>query len=195
MFKFLPGILLIQLVTAGLVFLGVRWWQDPQFIIVIVAFGIILAILTTFWFGSIVQNMQKSTHAKMQAKHFQDREKIIRRAEREKAKVTSDSYRQREKAALKASAKTNLKMGAALAVAIGTGSLMIFSQLVTVGMMVLIAAGSGLAGYLFRVKQDRLAWKNQLQLPKVLQPAAKQIDAKKPVSAKSKRNTEDTVPE
>ena len=195
MFKFLPGILLIQLVTAGLVLLCVRWWQEPQFIIVIVAFGIILAVLTTFWFGSIVQNMHKSTHAKMQAKHFQDREKIIRRAEREKAQVTSESYRQREKAAQKASAKANLKMGAALAVAVGAGGVMIFSQLVTVGMMVLIASGSGLAGYLFRVKQDRLSWKNQLPLPKILPPATKQIDAKKTVSGKSKSNTEDTVPE
>ncbi len=195
MFKFLPGILLIQLVTAGLVVLCVRWWQEPQFIIVIVAFGIILAVLTTFWFGSIVQNMQKSTHAKMQAKHFQDREKIIRRAEREKAQVTSESYRQREKATQKANAKANVKMGAALAVAIGAGGVMIFSQLVTVGMMVLIASGSGLAGYLFRVRQDRLSWKNQLPLPKVTQQATKQIDAKKPVSGKSKRNTEDIVQE
>lgn len=190
MFKFLPGILLIQLVTVGLVVLGVRWWQEPQFIIVIVAFGIVLAVLTTFWFGSIVQNMQKSTHAKMQAKHFQDREKIIRRAEREKARVTSDSYHQREKAAQRASAKVNLKMGVALAAAIGTAGLMIFSQLVTVGIMVLVACGSGLAGYLIRVRQDRLSWKNQLPLPADIQATTKQMSAKKPGAGISKLNAE-----
>jgi Flp pilus assembly protein TadB len=189
MFKFLPGILLIQLVTAGLVLICIRWSQEPQFIIVTIAFAIIFAVLTTFWFGSIVQNIQKSTHAKLQEKHAQDREKIIRRAEREKAKVTSESYQQREKAIQKASAKANFRVGAAFALAIGAAGFMIFSQMVTVGLMVLVASGSGLAGYLFRMRQDRLSWKSQLPLPKVTQATTKQIDAKKTVSGNSKQKT------
>lgn len=189
MFKFLPGILLIQLVTAGLVIVCIRWSQEPQFIVVAVAFAIISAILTTFWFGAIVKNIQSSTHAKLQAKHAQDREKIIRRAEREKAQVTSDSYQQREKAARNASAKANFKVGAVSAVAVGTAGLLIFSQLITVGMMVLVATGSGLAGYLLRVRQDRLFLKNQFPLPKVIPGATQQIDAKKPVSGNSKLDT------
>ncbi len=179
MFKFLPGIVLIQLITVALVIVCMRWSQEPQLIIVVVAFGLILAVLTTFWFGSIVRYMQKSTHVKLQEKHAQDREKIIRRAEREKAKVTSDSYQKIEKAAQKTHAKANLKMGVALAVAVGAGCFMILSQLVTVGMMVLVACGSGLAGYLVRVRQDRLSWKKQLPLSKV---TTKRLSAKKPVS-------------
>ena len=189
MFKFLPGILLIQLVTAGLVLVCIRWSQEPQFIIVAVAFGITAAVLTTFWFGAIVQNVQKSTHAKLQAKHAQDREKIIRRAEREKAKVTSESYQQREKVAQKANAKANFKVGAVSAVAIGTAGLLIFSQLVTVGMMVLVATGSGLAGYLLRVRQDRLSSKSQTPLPKVIEGTTQQIGAKKPASGNSNPDT------
>lgn len=189
MFRFLPGILLIQLVTAGLVFICISWSQAPQLIIVVIAFGIILAILTTFWFGSIVRNMQISTHSKLQAKHAKDREKIIRRAEREKAQVTSESYQQIEKAGKKASAKANFKVGAYFTVAIGAGGIMILSQLVTVGMMVLIASGSGLAGYLFRVRQDRLSRKNQLPLPKVTKATRKQLGAQKPVSGETKLKT------
>ncbi len=169
MFKILVGILLIQLVTAGLVFISIGWSQEPQLIIIVIAFGLILAVLTTFWFGSIVQNMQQSSQAKLQAKHAQDRERILRRAEREKAKVTSESYRQIEKAAQKAHAKANFKMGAALAIATGVGGFLILSQLVTVGMMILVASGSGLAGYLIRVRQDRLSWKNQLPPQKIIQ--------------------------
>lgn len=97
MFRFLPGILLIQAVTAGLVLFSIRWSQEPQLIIVAVVFGIISAVLTTFWFGSIVHNIQQSALTKMQAKHAQDREKMIRRAEREKAQVTSKSQQQRGK--------------------------------------------------------------------------------------------------
>jgi Flp pilus assembly protein TadB len=189
MFKFLPGILLLQLVTAGLVFICVSWSQEPQLIFVVVVFGIIIAVLTTFWFGSIVRNIQNSTQAKLQAKHAQDREKIIRRAEREKAKVTSKSYQQIEKSAQKVRAKANVKAGASFAVAMGLGGIMIFSQLVTVGMMVLVAAGSGLAGYLIRVRQDHLAGKNPPPLPKVIQATTKQVSAKKPVSEYTKQKT------
>ncbi len=167
----------------------VSWSQEPQFIIITVAFGIILAVLTTFWFGSIVRNVHNSTQTKLQAKHAQDREKIIRRAEREKAKVTSKSHQQIEKAAQKAQAKANFKVGASFAVAIGAAGIMIFSQMVTVGMMVLVASGSGLAGYLIRVRQDRLFWKKKLPPPKVIQATTKQVGAKKPVSRNTKLKT------
>ncbi|MFW2367191.1 MAG: hypothetical protein ACN4GW_12290 [Desulforhopalus sp.] len=181
MFKFLPGILLIQLVTAGLVIISIRWLQ-PQLIVVVVAFGIILAVLTTFWFGSIVRNMQNSTQAKLQAKYAQDREKILRRAERDKAKLTSKSYQQIEKAAQKARSKANFKVGVSFAIAIGVGGVMILSQLATVGMMVLVASGSGLAGYLVRVRQERLSCKDFITLPRAIQTTTKQVDAKKSVS-------------
>ncbi len=178
MLKFLPGILLLQMVTAGLVLISIRWWQEPQLIVVAVAFAIIAGILTTFWFGSIAHSIQQSNETKLQAKHAQDREKIIRRAEREKAQVTSKSHQQREKFAQQASAKANFKVGAAFAAAVGAGGLMIFSQLVTVGAMVLIASGSGLAGYLLRMRQDRSAVKNPLRVAKDLPAPIKQIDEK-----------------
>ena len=180
MFKFLPGILLLQMVTAGLVIISLRWWQEPQLIVVAVAFAIIVAILTTFWFGSIAHSIQQSHQAKLQAKHAQDRETIIRQAEREKAQVTSKSYQQREKFAQHASAKANFKVGAAFAAAVAAGGLMIFSQLVTVGALVIIASGSGLAGYLLRMRQDKSAFKNQLPATKDLPAGIKQIDEKKP---------------
>jgi Flp pilus assembly protein TadB len=181
MFKFLPGILLIQLVTAGLVFIGINWLHEPQLIIVLIAFAIIFAVLTTFWFGSIVSNLHNSAHTKLQAKHAKDREKILLKAERDKAKVTSKSFQQVDKASKNAHAKANFKVGAAVAVAIGAGGIMILSQLFTVGVMILIASGSGLAGYLTRARQERLTRNNQLPLLKVKQADIKQLGRKKSV--------------
>lgn len=182
MFKFLPGILLIQLVTAGMAILCVSWSLEPQLIIVVVGFCVIIAVLTTLWFGSIVRNVENSAKAQLQAKHAQDREKIIRRAEREKAKVTSESYNQMEKAAKKANAQINFKVGVAFAAATAAGGIIIFSQLVTVGMMVLVASCGGLVGYLLRGRQDRLSWKNQSLLSKVGEPPAKKLGSLKPES-------------
>ncbi len=179
MFKFLPGILLIEIFTAGLVVLGINWSHSPQHIIVLVAFAIIVAILCTFWFGSIVANMHHSSHAKLQEKHAKEREKILLRAERDKAKVTSKSYQQIEKATKNAHAKANFKVGAAFAAAVGVGGIMILSQLVTVGMMVLVASGSGLAGYLVRARQDRLSADTSALLPAAKQKNIKPIRQKK----------------
>ncbi|MGW8193742.1 MAG: hypothetical protein ACWGOX_05695 [Desulforhopalus sp.] len=189
MFRFLPGIVLLQLVTAGLVLISVYWSQDPQFIIVAIGFGLLTAVLTTFWFGSIVRNMHNSAQAKLQAKHAQDRERIIRRAEREKAKVTSDSYQKIEREAQKARTKANVKVGVSFAAAVGVGSVMILSQLVTVGMMVLVASGSGLAGYLFRMRQDRRSRRGHLPHPGSLQTATKQTGRQKPAPASDKVDT------
>lgn len=191
MFKFLPGIILIQLVTSGLVLTAFNWAHDPQLIAVIVLFAIIIAVLCSFWFAAIAHDIHKHEQTHMLEQHAQDREKILLaaerekayiaaeksnmseqharererilvNAEREKANIASESYRHIEKETKKAHAKANFKVGAAFASAVGAGGIMIFSQFVTVGMMVLLASGSGLVGYLARARHERLSRNKQL---------------------------------
>jgi ABC-type multidrug transport system fused ATPase/permease subunit len=194
MFKFLPGIILIQLITAGLLLTAFNWSQDPQLIVVIVVFSLITGILTAFWFASIARTMVKveqtqlqeqhaeererillaaerdkayiaAERAKLQEQHAREREKILIDAEREKANIAAESFRQIEKETRKAHAKANFKVGFAFATAVGVGGIMLFSQLITVGMMVLVASGSGLAGYLTRARQERLSRIKRLSAP------------------------------
>ncbi len=191
MSQFLPGIILIQIITSGLVLTAFNWSHDFQLIIVIVVIALISAVLTAFWFSSIARNMHNNEQALLLKRHAQDREKILKEverekanvlkeksqlqnqharererimldAEREKAKIIAASYRQIEKETSKAHAKANFKVGMAFAAAVGAGSIMIFSQLVTIGIMFLLASGSGLSGYLLRARQERLSRKKQL---------------------------------
>jgi len=162
MFKFLPGILLLQLVTGGLLFAAINKSEEPQLVIVIISLSLIVAILAAFWFATIAREMHKTEQNKMQEKHARDREQILVNAEREKADIASESYRKIEKETKKAHAKANFKVGFAFAAAASVGGLMIFTQLVTVGMMVLIATGSGLAGYLARARHERISKNKQL---------------------------------
>lgn len=162
MFKFLPGILLIQLVTAGFMFAAMNKSEEPQLVIVIISLSLLVAILAAFWFASIARDMHKTVQTKMQKQHARDREQILVNAEREKADIANKSYQKIEKETKKAHAKANFKVGFAFAAAAGAGGLMIFTQLVTVGMMVLIASGSGLAGYLARARQERLSKSKQI---------------------------------
>ena len=186
MLKFLFGIIVIQLVTATTVMAALNWLLDPQFIVVLVLFSLIMALLAAFWFVYIgrdlhkieLQNMQelhafererillnaerekasiKEEGSKLQEKHAREREMILLAAEREKGNIVLQSYRNQEKEIRKAHAKANFKAGVICTVAAAAGGVLIFSQLITVGMMVLIASGSGLAGYMTRARYERLS--------------------------------------
>jgi len=193
MAKFLPAIIFIQLLTCGLVFMAINWSYDVQLIIVIVFMAIITAILAAFWFSSIARNIYIDDQAVLLERHAQDREKIHKEAEREKASVVqeksrlqdrharereqilldaerdkantvAESYKKIEQETRKAHAKANFKVGLAFAAAAGVGGVLIFSQLITLGAMVVVASGSGLSGYILRARQERLSRKKQLAL-------------------------------
>ena len=193
MLQFLPGIILIQLVTSGLILTAINWSNDVQLIIVLAAIALITAVLTSFWFSSISRNlfnneqtfmMERHAHdreqilkeaeqekaivqsekSQLQDQHARERENILLDAERDKAKTVSESYKKIEKETRKAHSKANLKVGLAVAVAAGAGGVMIFSQLITVGLMFLVASGSGLSGYLMRARHERLSRNKQLAL-------------------------------
>jgi len=193
MFKFLPGIIFVQLLTSSLVLMAFNWSYDFQLIIVIVFIALISAILAAFWFASIARNLYIDDQAELLGRHAQDRESILKESEREKADVIKEKSqlkeqhaRERERILLdaerdkadtiaesyqkialesrKAHAKANFKVGVAFAAAVGAGGIMIFSQLVTVGAMVLVASGSGLSGYIIRARHERISRKKQLAI-------------------------------
>jgi len=184
MFKFLPGIIFLQLMTAGLILIVVNGINDFQIVIVLLFVALLCVVLVAFWFASMARQMYNEEYAAIREQHAQDREILLKEAaqetvtviqeksqmqdryarererllldaEREKAKVVAESYEKIEKASRKAQSKANFKVGAAFAFAAGAGGIMIFSQLVTLGTMVLVASGSGLSGYLLRVRQER----------------------------------------
>jgi uncharacterized membrane protein YraQ (UPF0718 family) len=194
--KFLLGIIVIQLVTAITVIAALNWLQDPQFIAVVVLLSLIMALLAAFWFVYIGRDLHKNELQKTQERHAFERERILLNAEREKASITAErsklqeqharererillaaereksdialqSYRNQEKEIRKAHAKANFKAGVICTLAAATGGALIFSQLITVGMMVLIASGSGLAGYLARARHERLSRDKRLPGDKI----------------------------
>ena len=193
MLKFLFGITVIQLITVITVVTAMNWLQEPQFIVVVVMFSLIVGFLAAFWFIHIGRELNKHELEKMQERHAFERERILLNAEREKAAISAQrsqlqeqhareretilltaerekaeialqSYRSQEKEIRKAHARANFKAGVICTLAAGAGSALVFSQLVTVGMMVLIASGSGLAGYMARARHERLARDRRLPM-------------------------------
>lgn len=156
MLRFLPGIILIQLITTGLIFAGFRWSHDLQLVVVMGLIGLIIGTLAAFWFNSIARALRSEAIARVREDYALEREQIVLSAEREKATVVHQSYQRIEKETKRIHAKANFKIGLAFAAAAAAGSVMLVTQFVTLGLIVLVGSGSGLAGYLTRARQERL---------------------------------------
>lgn len=181
MFKFLPGILIIQGATAVLVLAIV---QTPAMNWVFFALlALIAGFLTAFWFASIANHIKKDAVAHLKEESVRERERLLVSTEKEKSRVFEQTHKQIIKETNRAHAKANFKVGAAVAGAVGVGVGLLALQFVTLGLLPLFAAAGGLAGYGIRARQEVLARKGQLAKGMLArQQSVKPIEAKTPVS-------------
>jgi len=154
MYKFFSGILLIQLVTIALFFAATKAELDnTQLMLTIGLLEILFSILATFWFSAMARQRHMAELEKIREEHAREREKIRVHAERQKSKIINKSQKQLLKETRRAHAAANFKVGAAFAGALAFGGIMLSTQFVTFGLLVLATAGGGLTGYLVRGKQ------------------------------------------
>ncbi len=154
--RFLLGILLVQAATGALVYAALNSGQEALWPV----FGGLAAcmgVLATFWFGSIVHHARKDAVAQLKDSFSREREKIRLQAERDKTRVIERSHKQLIRDRGRTEAKANAKVGASFAAVMGLGMLMLFTQFVTIGMLLMTTAGGALAGYGMRARQDYLA--------------------------------------
>jgi Flp pilus assembly protein TadB len=155
LFKFLLGILLLQVATAAQVYAALRT-NDPKIWFVFALLSLALGFLAAFWFSSVARHAQKDAVADMKEDFLKQRERIKVRAEREKTKVIEQSHQRIIKDRRRTEGKASLKVGASFAALIGVGAVMLFTQFVTFGMLLMSTAGGALAGYTVRARQDYL---------------------------------------
>ncbi len=166
MLRFLPGIVLIQLATLAVAFAlmqaplqGMQW-------LAIAVLGLLLSVLSAFWFSAIARGACQQQVESLREQHAREREKLRVNAERQKTKILKDSHQQILKESKRTQAKANFKVGAAFAGVAAVGGLMLFTQFLTVGMLLLGTSGGALAGYLTRARQE------QRRLVKIREDAA-----------------------
>ena len=152
-FKFLFGILLLQAATGVLVAAALRT-ENREVWILLGLFALILSILAALWFVSISTHTHKDTVSRMKEEFFREREKIRVRAEREKTKVVEKSHQRIIRDRNRTQGKANMKVGASFVGALAVGVIMLFTQFVTMGMLLMTTAGGALAGYAFRTRQE-----------------------------------------
>ena len=172
MLKFIPGVLLLQLITIALVMIAFPVLQNWGWLRLMIPV-LIAGFLTAFWFGSIAANKCKDEISRLKEFHAKERESIRVDAERVKTELVKQAQKKTLREVRRSSTRANVKIGLAFAGAAGLGGLLVLTQFMSLGLLTLTTAGGALGGYLLRMRQER----GKLQPPDKGPDAARIINA------------------
>jgi small-conductance mechanosensitive channel len=156
MLKYLPGILIIQIATVAMTLAAIKS-GDHELWLAVLLLAMIIGLVTAFWFASIASHAIKDAVAHAKEAFSKEREKLRVNAERQKTRLIRKSHAEIRKETNRAHARTSFKLGAGFIGIVAAGSLMIFSQFLTLGLLTLAAGGGALGGYLMRVRQEAVS--------------------------------------
>jgi hypothetical protein len=146
-FKFLIGILLLQVATALLTYTALMTDLD-QTAWLFGALAVTLGVLVALWFDSVIGSVKEHAMARQHKRHAREREKLRVQAEKDKAKLA----KQRKRSSGGATLKTGLAVGGT----VGVGVALMFAQLMTLGLLTISAAGGAALGYGVRSRQEKM---------------------------------------
>lgn len=153
MLRYLPGILLVQIVTA--VLLWINLGSTPRDLAI--QFGVpvlLITLVTGLWFASISRADAERLNAKIRLQYARDREQINVKAEKSKAKILENTQKEIRKQEKRIGRKASLKVSLAFIGATAAGILMVVIELFTFGLMTIMTALGGMGGYLVRARQS-----------------------------------------
>lgn len=146
-FKFLIGILLLQVATALLTYTALMTDLE-QTAWLFGALAVTLGVLVALWFDSVIGSVKEQAVARQHKRHAREREKLRIQAEKDKAKLA----KQRKRSSGGATLKTGLAVGGT----VGVGVALMFAQLMTLGLLTISAAGGAALGYGVRSRQEKM---------------------------------------
>ncbi len=161
MFRFLPGIIIVEAAMVALVTAFMNASTEANWIPMALLVAIV-TVLVAFWFGSIADHVKKDALAQAKDDFVRDRENLLVTAEADKRKVVEQSHKQLIKETNQVHAKANFKLGAAFVGILSIGAVLLSVELMTIGLLTLTTAGGALAGYVIRARQDALAYRSKL---------------------------------
>jgi len=147
LFKFLIGILLLQVATVLLTYTALKT-DLSQTAWLFSALGVTLGVLVALWFDSVIGSVKEHAMARQQKRHAREREKLRLQAEKDKAKLALQRKR--------SSGGATLKTGMAVGGTVGVGVALMFAQLMTLGLLTISAAGGAALGYGIRSRQEKM---------------------------------------
>jgi hypothetical protein len=152
--KFLAAIVFIQALTAALVF-AITQSENLEFQLTVAALCFGIGALAAFWLSAISAAVQANAMAKAEERYARGRERLKVKAEKEKIKLVQENHRTLLRERHKLRRKSDVKAATSFAGMIGLGALLVFSQFVTFGLLLLATGGGAAGGYMLRLRQER----------------------------------------
>lgn len=177
MLKYLLGILIIQAATAAMALAAIKS-SDYELWLAVLLLALILGLVTAFWFASIASHAKKDALAHAKDEFYKEREKLRVNAERQKTRLLRKSHEEIRKETNRAHARTSFKLGAGFIGIVAAGSLMIFTQFLTLGLLTLAVGGGALGGYLIRVRQELVSRQREAAISDNRKPVIEVLPAR-----------------
>jgi hypothetical protein len=176
MLRYLPGIVLVQLVTFTLYFVN----QEASLEHLLLRVGLpalVISGVTALWLSMIGRMDAEQRNSTLREQHAvertqlnreieraradamleasTDRAQLMERANTERERLVRQTHKQLMKQERSASRRANLKVGLAFMVLTGFGAFMLVSQFMMLGVLMISAASGAMGGYLLRWKQSK----------------------------------------
>ena len=176
MLRYLPGIVLVQLVTLALFWVN-RSGTGEEMLLRAGLPALFIACVTALWLSTIGRMEAERRQSKLKEEHSSERERLNREIERvrtdslqqasvDKAQVVERAHSERErlvkqthkeiiKQERRVSRHANVKVGLAFMAMTGAGVILLVTELLTLGLLTITTAGGAMGGYLLRWRQTR----------------------------------------
>lgn len=202
MLRYIPGIVLVQIVTFTLFWVN-QGASIEQLLLRVGLPAVMFSAVTALWLSLIGRMDAEQRNSALREQHAEERMQLNREIERvrsealqeasaDKAQLLERAHTERErlvrqthkeimKQERSASRRSNMKVGLAFMGLTGFGVLMLVTQFMTLGLLTITTAGGAMGGYLLRWKQskqvmDRLAKLPENPDPRVLPMPEKNTD-------------------
>ena len=207
MFRFLPGIVLVQVVTLALFWVNLEA-ELPLLLLRAGVPALIIGCVTALWLSTLGRIEAEQRNATLCEQHASEREQLHREIERarsdvlqqasadkaqllerahvERARLVEETHQRLLKGERSISRRANLKVGLAFMAVTSLGVLMLLTELMTLGILTISTAGGAMGGYLLRWRQTRRAmdrWSGKekpvssVSVPRLVQLAPESDDA------------------
>jgi fatty acid desaturase len=176
--RFLPGILLLEIAAAALVYALLIPGAQQGFWLPVAVLGGVVTLLAAVWFGAIAEQVRKDALLNARAQHARERETLVVTAEMDKRAALEQSHQRILRETARAQAQANWRLGLGLAGLLALGGVLLAIELMTVGLLVMAATGGLVGGYLLRARQSsRWLGSNEREPPLLAERAVRTIEA------------------
>ena len=187
MLRYLPGIVLVQVVTFTLYFVN----QEASFehLLLRVALpAVMISAVTALWLSMIGRMDAEQRNSALREQHATERTQLNREIERaradalleastdkahlmeranaERERLVQQTHKQLMKQERSTSRRANMKVGLAFMLLTGFGAFMLVTQFMMVGVLMISTASGAMGGYLLRWRQSKQLLDRLAVLPK-----------------------------